>query len=68
MVITQNDQDDKLNVFTIGNMIDKAIVHLAQGKEIDKLSLQKGVFLYLLSISARRNKRNTVKSIQKSKF
>ena len=55
VILTPNDQDDKLNVFTIGNMMDKAIIHLAQGKEIDKLSLQKGVFLYLLSISARRN-------------
>ena len=49
------DQDDKLNVFTVGDMVDKAIVHLAKGKEIGKLSLQKGVFLYLLSISTKRN-------------
>lgn len=49
------DQDDKLNVFTVGDLVDKAIVHLAQSKEIGKLSLQKGVFLYLLSISAKRN-------------
>ena len=49
------NQDDKLNIFKIGDMVDKAIVHLAEGKEISKLSLQKGVFLYLLSISAKRN-------------
>jgi len=55
MTPDNHKQDDKLNVFTIGDMVDKAIVHLAQGKEIGKLSLQKGVFLYLLSISAKRN-------------
>ena len=49
------NQDDELNIFKIGDMVDKAIVHLAEGKEIGKLSLQKGVFLYLLSISAKRN-------------
>lgn len=49
------NRDDKLNIYEIGDMVDKAIVHLAEGKEIGKLSLQKGVFLYLLSISAKRN-------------
>jgi len=55
MVPDKNEQDHKLDILTIGDMVDKAIVHLALGKEIGKLSLQKGVFLYLLSISAKRN-------------
>jgi len=45
----------ELDIFKIGEMVDKAIVHLSQGKELGKLSLQKGVFLYLLSISAKKN-------------
>ncbi len=49
------NKDNKLNIFTVGDMVDKAIIHIAQDREIGKLSLQKGVFLYLLSISAKRN-------------
>ncbi|MHB1470502.1 MAG: hypothetical protein ACYCSA_04850 [Thermoplasmataceae archaeon] len=48
-------QYEKVDIFTVGDMIDKAIVHLADGKELGKLSLQKGVFLYLLSLSTKRN-------------
>jgi hypothetical protein len=48
-------QYEKVDIFAVGDMIDKAIVHLADGKELGKLSLQKGVFLYLLSLSTKRN-------------
>ncbi len=48
-------QYENVDIFTVGDMIDKAIVHLADGKELGKLSLQKGVFLYLLSLSTKRN-------------
>ncbi|MHB8359346.1 MAG: hypothetical protein ACYDCP_07595 [Thermoplasmataceae archaeon] len=48
-------QYENVDIFTVGDMIDKAIVHLAYGKELGKLSLQKGVFLYLLSLSTKRN-------------
>lgn len=43
-----------VNVFTVGDMVDKAIIHLASNRELGRLSLQKGVFLYLLSVAARK--------------
>lgn len=43
-----------VNVYTVGDMVDKAIIHLSAERELGKLSLQKGVFIYLLSISKRR--------------
>lgn len=46
--------NEKVNVFTVGDMVDKAIIHLASDRELRRLSLQKGVFLYLLSVAARK--------------
>jgi len=49
------NREDDLDIFKIGEMIDRAIIHLAQGEEVEKPNLQNGVFLYLLSLSAKRD-------------
>jgi len=49
------NREDDLDIFKIGEMVDRAIIHLAQGEEVEKPSLQNGVFLYLLSLSAKRD-------------
>jgi hypothetical protein len=44
----------KLNISTVGDMVDTAIMHLSING-LNKTALQKAVFLYLLSISAANN-------------
>lgn len=43
-----------LDIFTVGEMVDKAIVHLSSIGNIGKINLQKGVFLYLISLAKAR--------------
>ncbi len=44
-----------IDIFSIGDYVDKAILYFAHKKSIGKLALQKGVFLFLLSISNKKN-------------
>ncbi len=55
MLLYSKIMDNKLNLFTVGDLIDTVIVNLSVDIPVDKTALQKGVFLYLLSYSRRHN-------------
>ena len=48
-----NTTNKKIDIFKLGDLMDAAIVNIASNKYISKLSLQKGIFFYLLSLSHR---------------
>lgn len=45
----KEDRNKLLDIFTLGDLIDRAIVFLTEDNRISTLSLQKGIFLYLYS-------------------
>ena len=47
--MSQEQRKKTLDLFTIGDLIDKAIVFLSANNTITTLSLQKGIFLFLYS-------------------
>lgn len=47
-------ENEKLDIYTVGDMMDSAIIHLAENG-LGKMELQKALFLYLLSLSIKKN-------------
>ncbi len=41
----------KTDIFELGDIMDAAIINLASDKSVNVISLQKGIFFYLLSLS-----------------
>lgn len=42
-------ENQKLNIFLVDDLIEKAIIYFTRNKEVPILSLQKGIFLFLYS-------------------
>ena len=41
----------KPDIFQLGDIMDAAIINLASDKPVNAITLQKGIFFYLLSLS-----------------
>jgi hypothetical protein len=53
--MSQSVGSGRIDIYTVGEYVDKAILYFAHKKPIGKLALQKGIFLFLLSVSNKRN-------------